>query len=607
MIMPQFMPFNARKILFVFSAVLAFTASSLAQTFPAPNNCASKDLDLIETLLMGATTGSVSPGNRKMQLTVANKTTSDRRSFSVWGTLKRYDISGALVGTQNVYFCVDSVKKNATMTLKAKDSVYFGADQELVLTNIYTAWSSAKGTENCDYLFTNSSKISPNCAVKSDFKVYTGVNSRFKSTRANCETGKGKLKIAPFGGKAPYTVSVSAQGSSVQINQTITDSTELDLPPGIYNVTVVDGKFNNSIWVREVEAPAPLDKPISSITHPDCNLAKGNVKVTNLTSGYKFTLESNYLRYTSTDGNFSDVEPDVYRVTASKAFCSVFDSVKVNKRPFVPAKPQFSITQTTCTESKGMVSLLSQEPDVIYSIVQSASIKFSPDANGQFKNMEAGDYAVMAESIISSCTNGAKATINQQPPTPATPTYSSSDPSLCEPKGKVTITGPLSANHEYSKDGGKFWQTSNEFIVDAGVASDISLQVRNKYGCISTPASIIGVCDMQNNTLITGAAATRKNAVAAEQLPAISQKALSVVTMANSFKNGVRFMITAPRAGNGVLELYDTNGKKIKTLYQGSLNAGLNYFDLSLPENSRSAYVYLMSMGEQKVSGQVTK
>ena len=90
--MPQFMPFNARKILLVFLAVLAFTASSFAQTFPAPSNCASKDLDLIETLLMGATSGSLSPGNRKMQLTVANKTTSDRRSFSVWGTLKRYDI-----------------------------------------------------------------------------------------------------------------------------------------------------------------------------------------------------------------------------------------------------------------------------------------------------------------------------------------------------------------------------------------------------------------------------------------------------------------------------------------------------------------------------------
>ena len=160
-------PFGSVAVKTMIAIVLSLlfvSYGSYAQTFPSSSNCASKDLDLIETLLMGATSGSLSPGNRKMQLTVANKTTSDRRSFSVWGTLKRYDISGALVGTQSVYFCVDSVKKNSTMTLKAKDSVYFGADQELILTNIYTAGSSAKGTENCDYLFTNSSKISPNCA-----------------------------------------------------------------------------------------------------------------------------------------------------------------------------------------------------------------------------------------------------------------------------------------------------------------------------------------------------------------------------------------------------------------------------------------------------------
>jgi hypothetical protein len=542
-----------------------------------------------------------------MQLTVANKTTSDRRSFSVWGTLKRYDISGALVGTQSVFFCVDSVKKNSTMTLKAKDSVYFGTDQELVLTNIYTAWSSAKGTENCDYLFTNSSKISPNCAVKSDFKVYTGVNSRFKSTRANCETGKGRLKISPFGGKAPYTVSISAQGSSVQINQTITDSTELDLPPGIYNVTVVDGKYNNSIWVRTIEAPLPLDKPTSSITHPDCGLAKGQIKVTNLTNGYNFVLESNYLRYTSADGNFSEVESDTYRLTALRGNCSSFDTVKVAKRPHVPEKPEFGVTHPTCTRARGKMWLTSNFKYSTYSLQQNGEIKYVPDTNGVFDEVEPGDYEIVAASTLSVCKSKANGTINQQPPTPVTPTYTTSDPSLCQAKGKVTVTSPYSASYDYSKDSGKTWQNSNEFDVDAGSASGITLMVRNPQGCVSGATSIIGVCDLQNNTLITGAAATRKNAVAAEQLPAVSQTTLSVVTLGNSFKNGVRFMITAPRAGNGMLELYDTNGKKIKTLYQGSLNAGLNYFDLSLPENSRTSYFYLMSMGEQKVSGQVTK
>ena len=99
-------------------------------------------------------------------------------------------------------------------------------DQELVLTNIYTAWSG-KNTDDITYLLNNSSKIAPNCAVKNPVKVYTGVNARFFTEKAACANGKGLIKTRPFGGKAPYTVSLALNGSATQTTNTVTNTRSL--------------------------------------------------------------------------------------------------------------------------------------------------------------------------------------------------------------------------------------------------------------------------------------------------------------------------------------------------------------------------------------------
>ena len=140
---------TVKQLAAVVIAVLAISSTATAQTFPT--NCSSKDLDAIETILQGSTANSLMPGNRKISLTVANKTTSDRRSFVMWAKMNRYDVNGNLKESRNIAFGVDSVKKNSTMTLTSKDSLYFGGDDLIELTNIYTAWSG-KNTDDITYL-----------------------------------------------------------------------------------------------------------------------------------------------------------------------------------------------------------------------------------------------------------------------------------------------------------------------------------------------------------------------------------------------------------------------------------------------------------------------
>ena len=64
-------------------------------------------------------------------------------------------------------------------------------------------------------------------------------------------------------------------------------------------------------------------------------------------------------------------------------------------------------------------------------------------------------------------------------------------------------------------------------------------------------------------------------------------------------------MINAPKAGNGSLELYNVQGQKVKTIYSGYINAGTNFFDLTLPERRRAELIYVLKMDDKSVSGKM--
>jgi hypothetical protein len=430
----------AKQLIMVVFAIFAISSTGSAQTFPSSTNCSSKELDLLETILRGSTENSLAPGNRKFSMTVANKGTSDKRAYVLWAKMNRYDINGVLKESRNVAFGVDSVKKGTTMTLTSKDSLYFGTDDMIELTNIYTAWS-AKSTEDITYLMNNTSKIAPNCAVKNPIRVYTGVNARFFTEKAACANGKGLIKTRPFGGKAPYTVSVSQSGSTSQTTTTVTndlDSTLASLPPGIYRVTVVDGKYNSSVFTREVLAPDGITKPSFSVTHPNCNLAKGQIKVNNFNNGTKYELTQNgSVRFTTSSADLTDVDPGDYRIVATLGICSNADSTKVNNRPLVPNKPNFELGHPSCDKPRGWIKVNNPQTEVSYQLTQSSNA-VATDAVGNFIEVNEGNYVIVARGA--SCnTNSDGMTINPRPQVPNKPDPAVTDPTCTVGKGQIKV------------------------------------------------------------------------------------------------------------------------------------------------------------------------
>jgi uncharacterized cupin superfamily protein len=442
--------------------------------------------------------------------------------------------------------------------------------------------------------------------VRDRIKLYTGVNGRFHSQRASCGNGKGLLKAVPFGGKAPYVISVSLVGSTTQVTQTVTDSANFELPPGIYKVTVVDGKSNSSIFTREVEAPLPTDKPQVTVKHPDCNVPKGWVNVINKQIGFAYQLKQNgQTVYSSDNGEFVDVESGDYQIFAVRGNCTSLDSTKVNRRPNIPNSPQAGIEQPSCTKSRGKISLMSRDANVTYTLRQNGEIKYTADTNGVFDEVEPGTYAIVAQG--EQCNNSSNGTVNTQPPTPITPTVSVvSEPSFCAATGAVTITNPVQQSFQYSKDGGNSWQNSNQFTaIQAGDGSVMSFMVRNQHGCISAAASVSCAGSTTPTTTQTGTVASEQTAPKYLGSAELTEASVTIKAIPNPFGSKVRFMINAPAAGNGVLEIFNMQGQKVKTVYQGFIPAGTNFFDLSMPANRRAELVYVLRIGSEKVSGKL--
>ena len=73
----------------------------------------------------------------------------------------------------------------------------------------------------------------------------------------------------------------------------------------------------------------------------------------------------------------------------------------------------------------------------------------------------------------------------------------------------------------------------------------------------------------------------------------------------NPFSDNVKFVVTSPVAGKGNLEIYNMMGQKIKTVYQGFIAAGAQTFELSMPRQQISNLIYVLRIGDRKMSGKL--
>jgi hypothetical protein len=80
---------------------------------------------------------------------------------------------------------------------------------------------------------------------------------------------------------------------------------------------------------------------------------------------------------------------------------------------------------------------------------------------------------------------------------------------------------------------------------------------------------------------------------------------LRVSTYPNPFSDKVKFIVTTKTGGRGDLVVYNVTGQRVKTVYEGYIRSGTQIFEMSLPTGKVANFMYVLKIGDKKVSGKV--
>jgi hypothetical protein len=79
-----------------------------------------------------------------------------------------------------------------------------------------------------------------------------------------------------------------------------------------------------------------------------------------------------------------------------------------------------------------------------------------------------------------------------------------------------------------------------------------------------------------------------------------------VTALPNPFTDKIRFNLTSSVSGSGLLELYNTLGQKVGTVYSGYVQAGVTFNkEYNVPAGKRGTLIYVFTVGDQKVTGKL--
>jgi hypothetical protein len=259
------------------------------------------------------------------------------------------------------------------------------------------------------------------------------------------------------------------------------------LPAGTYNVWVKNAAGCISAPSTVVLNPQPAipEAPVVTLTQPSCTVSTGTIYVNNyLDNTYYSTNSFTYLNNT---GILTGLVSGSYNLTAKNAAGCISPAtpVVINARLSIPTAPSAKVTQPTCTEPTGTITVSSPSAAYTYSITRSGQTMGSP--NGFFGGMASGTYSLVAISNAGCGSSAKNVVVNAQPATPAAPTVSVTQPTATVATGTIRVTSTVMGN-SFSINGSGFTNLSGVF---SGLSANIySITAKSSAGCISSPSEV---------------------------------------------------------------------------------------------------------------------
>jgi hypothetical protein len=172
-------------------------------------------------------------------------------------------------------------------------------------------------------------------------------------------------------------------------------------------------------------------------------------------------------------------------------------------------------------------------------------------------------------------------------------------PTICDPSATIAVCNP-NPNFTYtvSINGGSFGTPKTGSAISFNLAAGSNPQIKaDNSGC-----SAVADCDDIVATCPAPPGGSNRTSPATEEVVA---SPTTVKAYPNPFSDRIKFMVTSSVAGNGNLEVYNMMGQKIKTVYQGYITKGTQTFELSLPKQNVGNLVYVLRIGDKKMTGKI--
>jgi hypothetical protein len=344
---------------------------------------------------------------------------------------------------------------------------------------------------------------------------------------------------------------------------------------------------------------------VSTTNNTNCS-NPGNGSITySFTGGktpYTYSTTANGV-YTTTPPNLTQLSAGTYSVYAKDANgCPASFSRTITD---IGTAPSGSVTgfanNTNCSSpGNGSITYSFTGGTTPYTYSLTGGNDYSPNAP-QLTALSAGTYTVYAKGA-NGCVGSVSKTLTNTPVNPAPPTASAfTNPSLCGANndGSITITAVSGSTYKltsavYSSG----WVENNVF---SGLAiGNYTLWIKNANGCEASAGfnCTVGSGGVSNSSQTAGS----RFLGSAEMADPITVK-----VSPNPFGNQARFLINSTLAGKGTLEIYNTQGQKIKTVYNGYIYAGSNYFDLKMTGQQTSQLIYVFKLNGETVTGKLLR
>ncbi len=510
-------------------AGLLLSGSALAQT-PAPlncpsvNRCTANDLTVLDAYVEGADECTCTDGLRNVYLRIRNNNNSLRTSVALFGNLSGSVINGT--GSVPTILCGGPILPKDQQPADGSGQVILAGQvnvvcgQALTLTDVFIAFTDASGTttgdtkNSCNTIIADNCKsIAPKCGTVGTLTIRTPLSAVVSSATSVCPGGTGCITLTVSGGTSPYFYTVDGIAATRTTTSTANAPTFCGLTEGPHTIVVTDSKAGTACTktvTGTVGTTAAPAAPTLSPTQPTCTTATGSITVTAPVSTTNTTPPT--YTYSLDDGTFGTA--------------TTFSGLAAGSRH--------------CVRVKNAAGCISSETCL---------------------------------------------TLNAQPPTPAGPNVLITESTLCGTATRPTLTicspeiGTSYAIYEangttalyttaaYTSGGAALTFPMNEGKGFRVIATNSAGCVSDATTCSNNPSRIVSSANCTTTTtsgVVMGESADN----------AMVSKDISTEAYPNPTGRDATINFSVPKSGRVVVEVYNSIGSRVATLYDGKVSAG---------------------------------